>query len=422
MAKNSLYIQTNKRVFQLFNENNLEVGLDGLDNNGEFITEIEHYDFFLLTDAYEDSFLKKLEESKYKGKIYTTKTIFDSISYKYEVKHLTFHLFESNEWVDSGYPFRFRFLQKLTDELITNIEFDVKTKKGIIRRVLWQNTSARPELTLSFFQFVKSYFGIILVVFAGICAALFFYISSYNSFSRTVTDVDLSLFEKAKEEQKLRNIAQEEVDYAKDLVRKFLQCDDVGELYKMTRPFSEKSTVLNDYYNEENPLKPFEKIEILLLTPKVLDEKSFYVVKVIAGSRKYSVILERFDSTSMLVDWESFVNYRKYTIEELIQLRPADPFELRCYLRKDSFYNYEFSSEREFQSYVIYEEKYGRTMHAYAPRGSKTHKELELLINPKVTRNYIAAPILKCLFPEGSKMKDGVLIEGVVSRSWLKSR
>jgi hypothetical protein len=116
------------------------------------------------------------------------------------------------------------------------------------------------------------------------------------------------------------------------------------------------------------------------------------------------------------VDWESWVGWTEMSWPDFLETKPTTPKTFRVVVRKVDYYNFGFSDDLHWRSFLLESRKGEETMYGYVERGSEL--EGRILIDPELKK---AMLILKVRFPAGAPASSKqVLIDEVVHGSWVE--
>ncbi|MBB5352575.1 YD repeat-containing protein [Haloferula luteola] len=113
------------------------------------------------------------------------------------------------------------------------------------------------------------------------------------------------------------------------------------------------------------------------------------------------------------VDWESTVGWSPKTFEALTQERPTEPVAMRVRVLKSNYYNFAFADDDAWQCFRIESANGEDYLYGYAEAGSLTARTLNAV---QKERNAVT---LSIRFPEGSDNPRQVIIDSVISESWV---
>ena len=125
--------------------------------------------------------------------------------------------------------------------------------------------------------------------------------------------------------------------------------------------------------------------------------------------------IEEGDEVSYRVDWESWVGYSDYTIEEMRSERPSEPFLVRVVVQEASYYNYSFSDDKIWRSLAL---EFKDPLYSFLG-----YVKIDSDLDDKFRQTMKVNPDLPCLlkvaYPEGTRQKDQLEILEFVTTGWI---
>lgn len=121
-----------------------------------------------------------------------------------------------------------------------------------------------------------------------------------------------------------------------------------------------------------------------------------------------------FEDTRWKVDWESWAGWSEMDLPTLKQEKPTTPVLLRVRLRETDYYNFDFKDESKWSSYQLSDPDLLETIYGYVP--SLGELDLRLRPGPDVKELKVA---LRVRYPEAATSDNQLIIEEIVSDSWL---
>ncbi len=252
--------------------------------------------------------------------------------------------------------------------------------------------------------------------------------------------------DKGEKAQEIKEIAlvsvQSDIDDAQNIanvsacVKKYLEATSIEErakycrnqestLRKMTKSYANE--LIFDIYHFEGIAKSseirMEDKEITIVSANISSQSGGTGVE----NKPKSLLLEKQEDGTYLVDWETAVVYQPADWNAFIVKRSTEAHVFRLEVRERINYGpylYEFSDDNIYQAYRISirgnAEKY---LIGYAKKGSevdKIMKSLTLIKGNKNTGSRMTVPVmLKLVFPEGALSDQCVEITEVISDSWF---
>lgn len=118
------------------------------------------------------------------------------------------------------------------------------------------------------------------------------------------------------------------------------------------------------------------------------------------------------------VDWESWVGWSEMSFEEIKQQKPLKPTEVRVVVSAESYYNFDFptSAEKDWQSYRLVFAGENQYLYGYIRRDNPVIHQMR-----PIATDSNGSMILKIHYVESGSHPTQVVIDGVVSDSWIKA-
>lgn len=198
--------------------------------------------------------------------------------------------------------------------------------------------------------------------------------------------------------------------------KKFLAAQNVSELLEHIRDAKTLQSRVTDYY-EKHPLTSPSPYQIDPTTAVLLANGSAFQVIANSDNLPPRAIVLIAENGNFLVDWESWVGWSEMDFEEIKQKKPLTPVEVRVIVTEESYYNFDFPTEKEkdWQSYRL-EFSENRYLYGYVRRDHPVVQELR-----PVASESNGTMILKIRYIEAGSHSSQVVIDSVVSESWVKN-
>lgn len=196
------------------------------------------------------------------------------------------------------------------------------------------------------------------------------------------------------------------------VVEAFLGAKTVNELLETVRDRERLEPSIRRYYAEGYAPVPVRQIapDGQLQTTGGL----FSVLVELPDFSRKPIALAR-EGDGFLVDWESWVGYSEMRWDEFMRRRPTEPALFRVKTQQLDYYNFDFSDDKNWQSFRLESPDGEHTLYAYVPRYSAMVQELKPL-NPKVVTS---THTLRLRYAEGASRPDQVLVEEVIASGWV---
>lgn len=199
-------------------------------------------------------------------------------------------------------------------------------------------------------------------------------------------------------------------------VRTFLESDSVEERVKWVREPERVKPLMEKYY-AGGKIEP-EGFDSLNRT-NISYRGRFLTTLVRTGDYLgYHIAIVREgegEDARYLVDWESWAGYSEYSPEEARERKPTEPFLMRVVLRRENYFNFDFSDDKMWNGYRMGFRISDESFLAYTAKGSPADKLLDRLRQDAGSSPYT----VRVRYPENARMDDQVEIVEVVSAGWI---
>ena len=115
------------------------------------------------------------------------------------------------------------------------------------------------------------------------------------------------------------------------------------------------------------------------------------------------------------VDWESWVGFADFPMEDFIAQRPSGPHVFRVRLGAVDYYNFDFSDDRRWQSFRLTSPDGEHSLFGYAERGTPPHLRVREALDAQQSQVLLEVELPDGDDPTGRQ----VLITGVLSQNWI---
>lgn len=254
-------------------------------------------------------------------------------------------------------------------------------------------------------------------VFAG-CAVIWAFALILSAENPIISEISEVTLRRAEEEVEHRE-AQEYLERLEELTAQYLAAETVEEKVRHVRHAERVGPLMRDFH-ARTPLVPCKLLRIDNIAPVGLELHSFLVVRATvmsAGEESLRLlVLEETAEGDLLFDWEAEVGYQPIPLDRYIADQPVDPVELRLFVRRDTFYCFEFSDSEEFQCYKLTERDSSEFLFGYARKGGGVDRALGEMLGPDWSAQEPA--LLRVRFLPGTGSIRSVLIEELVGPRW----
>jgi hypothetical protein len=115
------------------------------------------------------------------------------------------------------------------------------------------------------------------------------------------------------------------------------------------------------------------------------------------------------------IDWESWVAWCEMSWEEFLNTKPSTGTLFRVKLNKTNYYNFNFSDESKWTSYILVSHDLAHQIYGYVEQDSLAAMDIASAIQPG--DNYFT---LSLRFPEKAKSDNQVIIDRVINNGWIE--
>lgn len=200
---------------------------------------------------------------------------------------------------------------------------------------------------------------------------------------------------------------------AEPLARSFLQARTVAELLAVVR----HPTITGPRIQERHPdgqIKP-PGIESFAEGGAVVLNQSTAVVKVRTATFEEREVSFYRSAEGWKIDWESWVGWSDMPWDEFKDRQPKTPTRFRVRLKPIIYYNFGFSDDQKWRSYLVESPDGNHRLFAYVERGSRVDNKINLADSPG-GGDYV----LDLRFPADAAGGNQVLIEERVADGWVE--
>jgi len=114
------------------------------------------------------------------------------------------------------------------------------------------------------------------------------------------------------------------------------------------------------------------------------------------------------------IDWESWVGWCEMNWEEFINAQPTKGNLFRIKLNNTNYYNFNFTDEKKWKSYILFSYDKSHHIYGYVERDSKTAKKIDEKLGAE--DSFFT---LSLKFPVNAATNNQVIIERVISNGWV---
>lgn len=265
-------------------------------------------------------------------------------------------------------------------------------------------------------------YGWFVLILLALGLALFFGLR-WSAKSPRADEAVASAIQRVEQDEKETFEAEKVLEGVERTVRAYVNAGSVDELLEQVRDRERVEPLIREYYGERPlPERTFERLTNF--EPRNLDARPFYLVEFEAGvgddTEPDALVVAELADGSFGVDWETDVRHQPMPWETYVRERPeGTPLVFRVRVEPDfgGLFTHEFRDETEWRGHVLTVPDSSEFLIGYARRDSETGRRLYRLL--KENRLQAMVMCLKLLRPDDTRSPRGVIIEEVVSESWL---
>lgn len=214
-----------------------------------------------------------------------------------------------------------------------------------------------------------------------------------------------------------QNDAESRFKETEELVANFLGAKTIEERVKFVRHPERVRPLMEDYYSR-NEFQSGVFRDVVYYRSVPIENRSFIVLEVNDDEgEKHTLLLEDGEEDT-LVDWETYVCFQPVVIDEYIRERPTEPVSLRVRVVSDYFYSYEFDHKEEYLSFALKFNDSDLLLNGYVKRGTELGQRFRKLFPEGEAKRWHSL-ILKVRFLENGQAENSVLIEDLISTTWV---
>ncbi len=252
-----------------------------------------------------------------------------------------------------------------------------------------------------------------------LAAAVIWSISHIRQAEPQVREEQMQVAEAAEESAASDRALKAMIEGMERQVKAFCEAGSLEAMLPLLRHPEQVRPLMERYY-AQNPLQALGFKRVGKFEGAMMGGKSdFWVFTTELGDGQIrDILVEQDPAGRIAVDWETAVTYQPMNWNDYARQRPqATTMDFRVYIRKDNFFTHEFSDARQWASFRLTTPGGEETLFGYVPRGGPVEAALLALIDPKAREP--AAAILRLTLPAGTQSRRGVLIDQVLSTSWV---
>ena len=199
---------------------------------------------------------------------------------------------------------------------------------------------------------------------------------------------------------------------AEPMARKFLEAKSIDEILPLVRnPLVAEPRMKTLYPDRSTPPVGLDQFNT---DSEIVHEGEHLTVKV--RTKNFDERNLTFFNTpdGLKIDWESWVTWSEMPWKDFLAKKPVEPAVFRVTLSQQEYYNIGFTDDSKWQSYQLSCPGQEKSIYGYVERNSALDQQLRPPSDVKLTDL-----TLKLRFPANARSDNQVLIEGIVSESWV---
>ena len=199
---------------------------------------------------------------------------------------------------------------------------------------------------------------------------------------------------------------------AEPMARKFLEAKSIDEILPLVRnPLVAEPRMKTLYPDRSTPPVGLDQFNT---DSEIVHEGEHLTVKV--RTKNFDERNLTFFNTpdGLKIDWESWVTWSEMPWKDFLAKKPVESAVFRVSLSQQEYYNIGFTDDAKWQSYQLSCPGQEKSIYGYVERNSALDQQLRPPSDVKLTDL-----TLKLRFPANARSDNQVLIEGIVSESWV---
>ena len=199
---------------------------------------------------------------------------------------------------------------------------------------------------------------------------------------------------------------------AQPLAERFLNATRVDELLPLVREPERAATRLHAYHGGDS-IEP-EGLHLFNTRSEVGREGPFLYVQL--SNRAFEEKTMAFVNTpdGLKIDWESWVGWSATPWPDFIESKPTSPTLFRVLLQPVDYYNFAFTDDLKWRSFLLMSPDGEHTLYGYVERGTLLAARIEPA--PEVRKSALT---LRLRFPDDGESRNQVLIDSIAADHWF---
>ncbi len=212
---------------------------------------------------------------------------------------------------------------------------------------------------------------------------------------------------------KIMRLSQTEfLSLAQPIAETFLAATSFDQILPLVRNGEEmRSKIFDHYPNGKIKATVFTKFNA---TGQVSYKDSFAAVTILTADFERRQLAFVDGKDGLKIDWESWVGWSEMPWDKLLESRPDQPIMIRTMLRAVDYYNFGFTDDSKWRSYLLTSPDGAHTLYGYIERNSLLDQRLR-----PGEQNTSLAVTLKIRFPEDGEGRNQALIDEYVADGWV---
>lgn len=206
----------------------------------------------------------------------------------------------------------------------------------------------------------------------------------------------------------------------KSCVSGYLTAKTVDDKLTYVRHPERVKPLMEEYYQRNELIKEdfrqFERIRSM-----GLESLSFVFGQVeLLNGKKHKLLLEQLEDGTFRVDWESDVCYLPVPWDKYVDESPVEAMVMRVYIKRDTFYAYEFRDEDLYDCYQLTARDSDDHVFGFVKKGSDVAMDIKRFFKRTEEQGSQARePVMLVLrFPEETHSKKCVWIDRMIAPRW----
>jgi len=200
---------------------------------------------------------------------------------------------------------------------------------------------------------------------------------------------------------------------AEPLARKFMAATRVDDLLGLVRnPETAEARMRSLYQDGQIPVLGLTTFNV---NGGLLIEGDFVSVPILTSQHEDKTVNIEITPQGMKIDWESWVGWSDIPWKEFQSTQPTTSHVFRVYLSAVEYYNFDFSDETKWQSYLLVSPDLNYTLYGYVEKSSALDNHLR----PNKDEGNLRVT-LGLKFPAKPKNNSQVEIVDLVTEGWVE--